>query len=207
MFLVSGHYMKNATQSKSTRDAILDATDLLLARYGYKKMSIQDLADEVGIGKGSIYLHFSSKEEIALSQIDRMIGRLKDKLEVIADSKGSPGDRLAKMLRLRVIYRCESVHHYSQGINDLLAQLRPKLLERRKRHFHEEAVLLSRVIAEGQSAGEFVAGDPLVLARTLVTATNSLLPYSLSAYELGDLKTIESEIKTVAKLLIRGLRK
>jgi len=199
--------MKNATQSKSNRDAILDATDILLAKFGYKKMSIQDLADEVGIGKGSIYLHFSSKEEIALSQIDRMIGRLKDKLEVVADSKGSPGDRLAKMLRLRVIYRCESVHHYSQGINDLLAQLRPQLLERRKKHFHEEAVLLSRVIAEGQSAGEFAEGDSLELARTLVTATNSLLPYSLSAYELGDLKTIESEIKTVAKLLIRGLRK
>ncbi len=199
--------MKNATQSKSTRDAILDATDILLAKFGYKKMSIQDLADEVGIGKGSIYLHFSSKEEIALSQIDRMIGRLKDELEVIAAGKSLPGDRLAKMLRLRVIYRCESVHHYSQGINDLLAQLRPKLLERRKKHFNEEAVLLSRVITEGQSAGEFAAGDPLVLARTLVTATNSLLPYSLSAYELGDLKTIESEIKTVAKLLIRGLRK
>ncbi len=199
--------MENATKSKSTRDAILDATDILLAKFGYKKMSIQDLADEVGIGKGSIYLHFSSKEEIALSQIDRMIGRLKDELEVIAASKGSPDDRLAKMLRLRVIYRCESVRHYSQGINDLLAQLRPKLLERRKKYFHEEAVLLSRVIAEGQSVGEFAAGDHLVLARTLVTATNSLLPYSLSAYELGDLKAIESETKTVAKLLIRGLRK
>lgn len=199
--------MENATQSKSTRDAILDATDILLAKFGYKKMSIQDLADEVGIGKGSIYLHFSSKEEIALSQIDRMIGRLKDELQVIATRKGSPDDRLAKMLRLRVIYRCESVRHYSQGISDLLTQLRPKLLERRKKHFNEEAVLLSRVIAEGQSAGEFTAGDPLLLARTLVTATNSLLPYSLSAYELGDLKAIESETKTVAKLLIRGLRK
>ncbi len=172
--LVIGHNMKNATQTKSTRDAILDATDLLLAKHGYKKMSIQDLADEVGIGKGSIYLHFSSKEDIALSQIDRMIDRLKMMLAAIADGKGSPGDKLAKMLRLRVIYRCESVHHYSKGINDLLAQLRPQLLERRKKYFHDEAVLLSRVIAEGQSAAEFADGDALVLARTLVTATNSL---------------------------------
>ena len=52
--------------SPSTREAILDATDRLLARYGYKKMTIEDLAREVGIGKGSVYLHFPSKEEIAL---------------------------------------------------------------------------------------------------------------------------------------------
>lgn len=199
--------MKNATQSKSTRDAILDATDVLLARYGYKKMSIQDLADEVGIGKGSIYLHFSSKEEIALSQIDRIIERLKKKLIDVAERRSSAADRLAKMLITRVIFRCESVHHYSQGINDLLAQLRPQLLERRKKYFEEEAALLSHVIAEGQAGGEFIDGNALEFARTLVTATNSLLPYSLSAYELGDLKAVEGETKTVADLLIRGLRK
>ena len=59
------------------RDAILDATDKLLARYGYKKMTVDDLAQEVGIGKGSVYLHSSCKEEIALSYIDRIIDRLK----------------------------------------------------------------------------------------------------------------------------------
>ncbi len=53
--------MKDAVQ-KSTRDAILDATDRLLTRNGYKKMTIDDLAKEVGIGKGSVYLHFKSKE-------------------------------------------------------------------------------------------------------------------------------------------------
>ena len=69
--------MKDATQPITTRDAILLATDRLLARYGYKKMTIDDLANEVGIGKGSVYLHFSSKEEIALSHIDGIIEKLK----------------------------------------------------------------------------------------------------------------------------------
>src|SRR6187397_2922070 len=60
-FLVIGQIMRDAVQTIGTRDAILDATDRLLARYGYKKMTIDDLAHEVGIGKGSVYLHFSSK--------------------------------------------------------------------------------------------------------------------------------------------------
>ena len=47
-------------QHLRTREAILDATDLLLSRSGFKKMTIEDLAREVGIGKGSIYLHFES---------------------------------------------------------------------------------------------------------------------------------------------------
>lgn len=198
--------MNNATQPKSTRDAILDASDKLLAKYGYKKMSIQDLADEVGIGKGSIYLHFSSKEEIALSQIDRIIDRLKTRLITITGRSGSSAQRIAEMLVLRVIFRCESVHHYSQDINDLLSQLRPKLLERRKKYFEEEAVILAGVIAQGQRDSEFGPGDPLALARVLVTATNALLPYSLSAFELGDLKAVQAEVRAVADLLIRGLR-
>ena len=63
--------MFNSVQTKEVREAILDATEQLLAQYGYKKIPIDDLAQEVGIGKGSIYLHFTSKEEIALSHIDR----------------------------------------------------------------------------------------------------------------------------------------
>ena len=197
--------MKDAVQPKSTRDAILDATDRLLARYGYKKMTIDDLAQEVGIGKGSIYLHFSSKEEIALSHIDRIIEKLKQNLKAIASKPFSVDKRLREMLVERVLYRFDSVQHYSQGLNDMLAYLRPKLLERRKRHFEEEARIFAAVIAEGQAASALSEGDPFDLAQTLVTATNSLLPYSLSAFELGDKADVAMRAKKTANLLIRGL--
>ena len=60
--LVIGHMRDAVVSSAATREAILDATDRLLARYGFKKMTIDDLAREEGIGKGSVYLHFPSKE-------------------------------------------------------------------------------------------------------------------------------------------------
>src|SRR6476660_8627438 len=123
--------MKDAVQTKTTRDAILDATDRLLARYGYKKMTIDDLAHEVGIGKGSIYLHFTSKEEIALSHIDRIIERLKRRLQLLAEKDFSPEEKIREMLVDRVLFRFDSVQHYSQSLNELLSQLRAKLLERR----------------------------------------------------------------------------
>src|SRR3954454_23835762 len=100
--------MKDAVQPQTTRDAILDATERLLAQYGYKKMTIDDLAHEVGIGKGSIYLHFTSKEEIALTHIDRIIDRLKERLLTISKQDKSVHERLEEMLCERVLFRFDS---------------------------------------------------------------------------------------------------
>jgi AcrR family transcriptional regulator len=199
--------MRDAVQQKSTRDAILDATDRLLARYGYKKMTIDDLAHEVGIGKGSVYLHFTSKEEIALSHIDRIIERLKERLRIIAAEERSVEDRLCDMLIERVLFRFDSVQHYTQSLNTLLAHIRPRLLERRKRYFDEEARIFASVIEEGQRSKHLSKGDAFDLAQTLLSATNSLLPYSLSSVELGDRKDIGDRIRKTSTILIRGLSK
>jgi len=199
--------MRDSVQPRSIRDAILDATDRLLAKYGYKKMTIDDLAAEVGIGKGSIYLHFKSKEEIALSHIDRIIERLTGRLVEIAESGGSVDARLRKMIVERVLIRFDSVQHYSQSLNELLATLRPRLLERRRRYFEVEAKHLARVLNEGKDAGVFSFKDPLAAAHALLDATNALLPYSLSAYELGERSEIERKTLNVADLILNGLRK
>ena len=197
--------MKDAVRTVSTRDAILDATDRLLARYGYKKMTIDDLAHEVGIGKGSVYLHFKSKEEIVLSHIDRIIERLNRRLTLIAERSGTCEERLRGMLVERVLYRFDSVQHYTQSLNDLLSYVRPKLLERRKRYFAEEAAIFASVIKEGQRRGEFSGGNVSDIAASFLTATNSLLPYSLSTQELGERKEIERGTRRVADLLLKGL--
>lgn len=197
--------MKDATRQVTARDAILDATDRLLTRYGYKKMTIDDLAQEVGIGKGSIYLHFSSKEEIALSHIDRIIERLMVVLNEIGSSDESAGERLRKMLVARVLVRFDSVQHYTQSLNDLLLSIRPSLLERRKRYFEEEARVFAGVIEDGQRSGALTAGDATDIANTLLSATNSLLPYSLSTAELGARKDLAARAGKIAELLIRGL--
>ena len=71
---------------EAVRDAILDATNRLLARFGYRKMTVEDIAAEAGIGKGTVYLHFSSKEEVVLSHVDRVVDRLKERLREISGS-------------------------------------------------------------------------------------------------------------------------
>jgi AcrR family transcriptional regulator len=197
--------MKDATQPITTRDALLSATDRLLARNGYKKMTIDDLANEVGIGKGSVYLHFSSKEEIALSHIDGIVEKLKMNLREIAARPLSVDIRLREMLLERVLYRFDSVQHYSQSLNELLAVLRPKLLERRKRYFKEESRIFAEILREGQKSKVFQKSDADDTAITFLSATNALLPYSLSAIELGDRSEVADRTRKTADLLIRGI--
>jgi AcrR family transcriptional regulator len=199
--------MRDSTRRTTTKDAILDATDKLLGKHGYKKMTIDDLARAVGIGKGSVYLHFKSKEDIALSHVDRIIERLKYRLREIGSSKASCENRITRMLVERVLFRVDSVQHYSQSLNELLAHVRAPLLDRRERYFEEEARIFAQVLEEGECSGVFMIGDSVEKARILLLATNSLLPYSLSARELGERKQIEQKIRRLAALLLQGLMK
>ena len=189
----------------AVKDAILDATDRLLARFGYRKMTVEDIAAEAGIGKGTIYLHFSSKEEVVLSHIDRIVERLQERLKEIAGSDATAAERLRLMLLTRVLFRFDSIQHYTKSLNDLLAVLRPGLLARRAQYFDAEAQIFAHVLTAGRDAGEFSFDDEHATAHALLQATNGLLPYSLSTTELGAREEVEQRTADVANLMLRGV--
>jgi len=190
---------------EAVKDAILDATDRLLARYGYRKMTVEDIAHEAGIGKGTIYLHFASKEEVVLSHVDRIVDRLKERLLQIGSSEAPAADRVREMLLARVMFRFDSIQHYTQSLNDLLAALRPGLLARRAMYFEDEARIFAEVLANGRRTGEFDFEDEQATAHAMLQATNGLLPYSLSTTELGERQEVEQRTADVADLILRGL--
>ena len=190
---------------EAVRESILDATDRLLARYGYRKMTVDDIAGEAGIGKGTIYLHFSSKEEVVLCHIDRIVERLKERLKEIASSQAAVAEKLRRMLLTRVLFRFDSIQHYTQSLNDLLAALRPGLLSRRAKYFEAEAQIFADVLTEGRKSGAFDFDDTHATAHALLQATNGLLPYSLSTTELGEREEVEQRATDVANLMLHGL--
>jgi AcrR family transcriptional regulator len=197
--------MRHIAKREDIRDLILDAVDVLLAKYGYKKMTMDDVARHVGIGKGTIYLHFPGKEELILTHIDRIAVRVVVRLQEIARSSAPHAKRLREMLAVRVLFRFDSVAHYSQSLNELLSAVRTALLARREAYFNTEAVVFEGVLREGARAGALDCPDPRTASLVLIQSTNSLLPFSLSARELGRREELEIEVARIADLLIRGL--
>ncbi len=197
--------MRDIAKRSDIRDLILDAVDSLLAKYGYGKMTMEDVARRVGIGKGTIYLHFPSKEELALAHTDRIAETVVRKLEAEASSSDTVDRRLRRMLVLRVLHRFDSVAHYSQSLGDLLSSVRAALIVRRQAWFEQEAAVLEGVLREGARLGALDCPDPRSAALVLIQSTNSLLPFSLSPRELGRREEVESEVGRIADLLIKGL--
>lgn len=201
--MVSRHH--GVEHSLRTRDAILDAAEHLLSEEGYQGMTIEEVARQANLGKGTIYLYFDSKQELALSIVDRFNVRLRDRLRQILKTRLDPEERLRLMLLERVMYRFDIFSTYKRSLDEVLGCLRPLLLERRKSYVDQEAVLFVEAIVEGRTLGRFYCDDPLETAQALLTATAALLPYSLSPAELGSRRALERRAEFLTRLLIRAL--
>ena len=73
------------TQFEVREEAILDATHRLLALHGYELMSMDHIAADVGIAKGSLYKHFDSKDALvgAVVELGRIAGRPTPTIEAV----------------------------------------------------------------------------------------------------------------------------
>jgi hypothetical protein len=101
------------------------------------------------------------------------------------------------MLVARVLERFDRFLPYRESLHEMLAAIRPALLAQRESQLRQEARIFSRVIEE--------LGGPPGAARMLLAATNSYLPYYLSAEELGSRARLRREVSELARLLVAGL--
>jgi AcrR family transcriptional regulator len=79
--------MERSTVDRQQRaDRILDSARDLLLRWGYRRVTIDELAGRAGVGKGTVYLHWRSREEIfhavsareAAAMTDAIVGALRN---------------------------------------------------------------------------------------------------------------------------------
>lgn len=145
-----------ATQFELREAAILDAAGGLLARVGYEAMSMDEIAAEVGIAKGSLYRHFASKERLAAAVLLRLAARTRDRLDALTIEATSP------LARLRALVAW-ALHQRLAGAVPLLASTSPALRHALEHDPHYEAAMgelsagLSACIAQAKAAGELRA--------------------------------------------------
>ncbi len=188
-----------------TCEAILDAAEDLLARYGYKRMTMDDLAHAVGLSKGALYLRFKSKEDVALSMIDRINTRVQRQLEQLLEQPNEPKDRIVQLLVQRVMSKYDSVRKYYAAFDEVYAALRPEIVKRRERYLNEESKLIAVALDMGVTEESFFCDDSDKTASMLVLATNALLPYRLNPDEMAKRKELHERALELASFLVKAL--
>jgi AcrR family transcriptional regulator len=86
-----------ALQQRQEREArILDAAVTLMLRWGFRKTTIEDVAREAGVGKGTIYLHWKDKNELFGAALGRASQQAIDDMlkRIQADADGGQFHRL-----------------------------------------------------------------------------------------------------------------
>ena len=99
-------------QFEAREEAILDAVNRLLSEKGFDLMTMDDVAEAVGVAKGSLYKHFSSKEKLAAAVMTRLLSQTVEVLD------GMPVDWRAGR-RLEEILRWSLQHRMRGGVPHL----------------------------------------------------------------------------------------
>jgi AcrR family transcriptional regulator len=109
------------------REEILDAAARVFAARGYPGTEVQVVADELGVGKGTIYRYFPSKEELFLAAADRGMKRLSEAVERAGAATADPLDRMEACIRTYLAFFKEHPEHV-----ELLIQERAEFRDRQK---------------------------------------------------------------------------
>ena len=100
-------YIKNPfkkQQFEAREEAILDAVNRLLSEKGFNLMTMDDVAEAVGVAKGSLYKHFSSKEKLAAAVMTRLLTQTVEVLDQMPDDWRA-ARRLEEILRWSLQHR------------------------------------------------------------------------------------------------------
>ena len=81
-----------------TRSAILDVAQDMVQRQSISGVSFQELANRIGIKKGSLYYHFESKDDLAVALLERATSEMKESFE--RGKSKSPLERLNYFLNI-----------------------------------------------------------------------------------------------------------
>ncbi len=83
---------------QAREEAILQATCRLLGEKAYDAMTMDDVANAVGIAKASLYKHFASKEELCCAAMVQILGKVHAFLDTVP-AELAPQDKLRALVR------------------------------------------------------------------------------------------------------------
>ena len=97
----------------------------LFATKGYHATRIQDIADELGLLKGSLYYYFASKEDLLVQLVQSRLGEAHQVVRQIIEGEGNAAAKLQCAIGEHLRLYQQSAHIYALFYYENLAQIHP----------------------------------------------------------------------------------
>ena len=152
-------------QRQEREELILRAAEEVLLEKGYHSTSIDEIAARVGIAKGTVYLHFASKEALVFALLMRGMQKLIQEINVIIAMKHSARSRLEDILRY---VHGELFSEHFQLLYALYESMTARQLILEKKEYvqsqwEQVAAQITALIDEGKASGELKQEIPTII--------------------------------------------
>ena len=183
-----------------TKRKIFETSMKLFAEKGYDATSIEEITAEVGVAKGTLYYHFSSKEEIFNFLIEEGMNLLKNSIKIKIDKQNNYIDKL----RAIVLIQIKIIVKYENFMTIVLSEIwgnspRSKTC---KKYLDEYLEIVKSIVEEGIKAEEIKPYNSEILTSEIIGLACACLLHKKN----GEIK-IEEIYKELDRSFIQNLRK
>jgi TetR/AcrR family transcriptional regulator, fatty acid metabolism regulator protein len=187
---------------KLTKQRILQEAAREFARLGFDQANINTIAEQAGIGKGTIYLYFENKHELFLAMLRTIAQTHITTIRAALASSGTLQDRLERLygafVRLAVQDRA-SFHVYMSTLYGVNRSFQAEALKLMR----DYVAIIALILETSQANGEITCTNIEMKALMILSQTES---YVLSAITLGQSEqTLARQAPEVARLILYGL--
>ena len=183
-----------------TKRKIFEASMKLFAEKGYEGTSIEEITSEVGVAKGTLYYHFTSKEEIFDFLISEGMGLLENSIQI----KVSKQDNYVDKVRAIILIQVKLVEKYEKFITILTTEMWGNS-ERSKacRNFVSEYLEdIKKILDEGIEKGELKETNTDLMSKEIL----GFLFSSLYAKKMNHNFTVEETFKSIDRDFMIGIK-
>lgn len=196
---------KNETGYKKdlNRENILKIAREIFSKYGFKKTTLDDIANAVRKGKSSLYYYFESKEDLFQAVIMKEVDILGHELEIVINRNTDPIDKLRDYILTKLTTFRGLANFYHAIENDITAV--GFINDIKRKYEQDEIRMIKRILIEGVRKNEFEIYDFNLAAIGITTAIKGLeMPLSAGTY--GNVN-LESSVDIILKIICYGIMK
>jgi AcrR family transcriptional regulator len=182
--------------------AILDVAIRAFAADGFRGADVGVIADQAGVGKGTVYRYFGSKEELFWATAFEVLLRLERHLFAAMQDIASPYEKLRASSRAYAEFFVAHPQYLEVFIQDR-AEFRGVGPESHRQYHEKLAERFAEIIRQGVEAGEFRPVDPRMTTSALASVLYGCVV--LCCYVARDRSPEEITMHTV-DIFLQGLR-